>query len=82
MIDNFKTLDSKSVRPTRRHALMLFGGGAAALSQRLVLASKAPPFPKGAVIRTVLKDVSPGLITGETLFHEHLSVAYSRTERQ
>jgi phosphotriesterase-related protein len=82
MIYNSKTLDSKSARPTRRHALMLFGAGAAALSQRLVLASKAPPFPKGAVIRTVLKDISPGLITGETLFHEHLSVAYSRTERQ
>jgi hypothetical protein len=79
MIDNSEILDSR--RPTRRHALMLFGVGATALSQPSVLASQAPQFPKGAVIRTVLKDLSPELVTGETLFHEHLSVAYSRTER-
>jgi len=82
MTDNSNMPDSKSMRPTRRDALMLFGVGAVALSQRSVLASKAPQFPKGAVIRTVLKDISPESVTGETLFHEHLSVAYSRTERQ
>jgi predicted metal-dependent phosphotriesterase family hydrolase len=34
------------------------------------------------VIRTVLKDISPDSVTGEILFHEHMSVAYNRTERQ
>jgi phosphotriesterase-related protein len=80
MIDNRKMVDSR--RPTRRDALMLFGLGAADLSQRSALASKTPQFPKGAIIRTVLEDISPQSVTGETLFHEHLSVAYSRTERQ
>ena len=36
----------------------------------------APQFPKGAVIRTVLKDLPPEALTGgATLFHEHLSLA-------
>ena len=36
----------------------------------------APTFPKGAVIRTVLKDYAPGdLAGGATLFHEHMSFA-------
>jgi phosphotriesterase-related protein len=82
MIHNSKVLNSKSMHPTRREVLIFLGAGAAAFSQRSVLGSKAPQFPKGAVIRTVLKDVSPESVTGETLFHEHLSVAYSRTERQ
>ncbi len=52
----------------RRDALKLLGAGmaSAALAQ----------FPKGAVIRTVLKDLSPAdLSGGATLFHEHLSLA-------
>lgn len=32
----------------------------------------APAFPSGAIIRTVLGDVSPNSITGITLHHEHL----------
>ena len=58
---------------TRREALALLGATALA---------RAEQFPKGAVIRTVLKDISPDSVNGETLFHEHMSVAYSRTERQ
>ena len=33
--------------------------------------------PQGAVIRTVLPDVSPDAISGATLFHEHLSIRLS-----
>jgi phosphotriesterase-related protein len=40
------------------------------------LASAAPTFPPGAVIRTLLKDYAPDeLAMGATLFHEHLSFA-------
>jgi len=44
-------------------------------------ASHPPPtFPKGAVIRTLLKDVSPAaLASGAVLFHEHLSMHYPLT---
>ena len=39
-------------------------------------AQKGPAFPKGAIIRTVLKDMAPEeLAGGATLFHEHMSVA-------
>ena len=58
---------------TRREALELLGMGvaAAALPTRLLA---APSFPKGAVIRTVLKDYAPEeLAGGATLFHEHMS---------
>jgi phosphotriesterase-related protein len=82
MIHDSKMDDSKPMRLTRREALLLVGAGAAALSQSTVLGAKTPQFSKGAVIRTVLKDIPPESITGETLFHEHMSVAYSRTERQ
>src|SRR5438270_53219 len=34
----------------------------------------APRFPKGAIIRTLLKDLPPTALTGPTLFHEHLSI--------
>jgi phosphotriesterase-related protein len=53
---------------SRREALAIFGAAA--------VASAAPAFPKGAVIRTVLKDYAPDdLAGGATLFHEHLSLA-------
>jgi phosphotriesterase-related protein len=36
----------------------------------------ASPFPKGAIIRTVLRDLPPdALAGGATLFHEHMSLA-------
>ena len=41
---------------------------------------RPPVFPKGAVIRTLLKDVPPaGLSAGAVLFHEHLSLHYPLT---
>src|SRR5262249_45008608 len=51
------------------------GAGAAAVS--LPGVSRADiAFPKGAVIRTVLKDVMPeSLAGGATLFHEHMALA-------
>src|ERR1700740_1006523 len=82
MIYDFRNYGPDSVRWTHRTARRFLGVGAAAWSQGAVFAAKAAQFPKGAVIRTVLKDISPDSVTGETLFHEHLSVAYSRTERQ
>ncbi len=52
---------------TRRDALVLLAAGALARAQQ---------FPKGAIIRTVLKDLPPEALTGgATLFHEHLSLA-------
>lgn len=72
----------RAPHPTRREAMRLLGAGAglgllaagplplAAQSRRTRVA-----FPKGAIIRTVLKDVPPeALGGGATLFHEHLSM--------
>lgn len=51
---------------TRREALVLLSAGSVLRAQ----------FPKGAIIRTVLKDLPPeALAGGATLFHEHLSLA-------
>ena len=59
----------------RRDAIKLLGAGLSAA----VLAEPgdaASPFPKGAVIRTVLQDLPPAALTGgATLFHEHMSLA-------
>jgi phosphotriesterase-related protein len=77
---------------TRREALGLLGAGAgfglasAMRGDRRLAASPwqaaaGPPLtvPAGAVIRTVLKDVSPdALATTATLFHEHLSFEWAR----
>ena len=80
------TIHSRRPRLTRREALNLLGAGAglgvaAALRTDLGLAAApglgAPKvtFPKGAIIRTVLKDVPPeALGSGATLFHEHISI--------
>jgi phosphotriesterase-related protein len=54
----------------RRDALGLLGGGLAGSA----LARAAARFPKGAVIRTLLKDLPPSALSGPTLFHEHLSI--------
>jgi phosphotriesterase-related protein len=49
------------------------GVAAAALP---AIADAAPTFPRGAVIRTILKDYAPEeLAGGATLFHEHMSFA-------
>ena len=82
MIHNPKMHDPASLHRTRREVLASIGLGAAVLSPRSAAGAKTPQFSKGSVIRTVLQDISPDSVTGETLFHEHLSAAYSRTERQ
>src|ERR1041385_3539983 len=59
----------------RRDLLKLAGAG---LSGMALPASgnAASQFPKGAIIRTVLKDLPPdALTTGAVLFHEHMSLA-------
>jgi phosphotriesterase-related protein len=65
---------------TRRQALEVLGmATAAAVLPKNVFAqapAQAPTFPKGAVIRTILKDYSPEeLANGATLFHEHMQLA-------
>jgi phosphotriesterase-related protein len=74
-------------RLTRRQALTLLGTGAtlgvaaaAAGTRTLGAAAQAgasrasSPIPRGAIIRTILKDISPDQAgSGAILFHEHLS---------
>ena len=61
---------------TRREALGLLGMSAAAAVVPRDAFAQAPLFPKGAVIRTILKDYAPeDLAGGPTLFHEHMSLA-------
>jgi phosphotriesterase-related protein len=63
-------------RLTRRHALEVLGTGAAAALVPSSLFAQAPVFPKGAIIRTILKDYAPEeLAGGPILFHEHLQLA-------
>src|SRR6476646_773098 len=60
-----------SPRLTRRQALEALGIGAVT-----PLFAQAPAFPKGAIIRTLLKDYAPEeLAGGATLFHEHMQLA-------
>jgi phosphotriesterase-related protein len=82
MIHPAKMHNRASAHWTRREALAFIGWGAAAMSPCSSYGAKTPQFPKGAVIRTVLNDISPDSVMGEILFHEHLSAAYNRTERQ
>jgi phosphotriesterase-related protein len=59
----------------RRDALKLLGAGIASAALPGSGAAAAE-FPKGATIRTVLKDLPPEALSGgATLFHEHLSLA-------
>jgi phosphotriesterase-related protein len=67
---------SRSSGWTRREALGILGLGAAAAALPEFLSAATPTFPKGAVIRTILKDYAPEeLAGGATLFHEHMSFA-------
>ena len=61
----------------RRDALKVLGMGAAAAAlPEFAGAQSAPAFPKGAIIRTLLKDYAPEeLAGGATLFHEHMQLA-------
>ena len=71
---------------TRREAISLLGVGAGVgLASRLGFAQNSgtqPAFARGAVIRTLLKDVAPATIDGPVLFHEHLSIRYPLTKAQ
>jgi len=61
---------------TRRQVLGALGAGAVAAALPEFASAAAPVFPKGAVIRTILKDYAPDdLAGGATLFHEHMSFA-------
>jgi phosphotriesterase-related protein len=69
-----------SVKLTRRDAIGLLGAGAGlGLMSSLRPGAQAPAFPRGAVIRTLLKDVAPEAVNGSVLFHEHLSIRYPLT---
>ena len=61
---------------TRRQALELLGISAAAAAVFPGrAAAQTPTFPKGAVIRTILRDYMPDeLAGGATLFHEHMQL--------
>jgi phosphotriesterase-related protein len=63
---------------TRRETLGILGIGAAtfrASSLEARASGQSVAFPKGAIIRTILKDYAPeDLAGGATLFHEHLQL--------
>src|SRR5438876_5750576 len=63
---------------TRREALGLLGASAAMTFSRA--SAQTPPFERGAVIRTLLKDLAPDAVNGAVLFHEHLSIRYPLTK--
>ena|SRR5581483_9329178 len=66
---------SQSLCWSRRDVLQMLGWGAAAAAWPY-RTDAALTFPKGAVIRAVLKDYAPDELGGAaTLFHEHLSFA-------
>lgn len=61
---------------TRRQALEVLGLGAVATALPGEVFAQEPAFPKGAIIRTLLKDYAPEeLAGGATLFHEHMQLA-------
>ena len=61
---------------TRRRALETLGLAAAVAALPKSLGADEPTFPKGSVIRCVLKDYAPEeLAGGATLFHEHMQLA-------
>jgi len=63
-------------RLTRRQTLEVLGISAAAAAMPRGAFAQEPTFPKGAIIRTLLKDYAPEeLAGGATLFHEHMQLA-------
>src|SRR5580704_337502 len=61
---------------TRRQALEALGIGIAAAATPAPGVAQDPTFPKGAIIRAILKDYAPeDLAGGATLFHEHMQLA-------
>ena len=70
------TASSSQTPLSRRELLQLLGAAAVAAAVAKFALADTPTFPKGAVIRTVLKDYAPeDLAGGATLFHEHMSLA-------
>ena len=61
---------------TRRHALSVLGlSTAAAATFGRIAFAQTLAFPKGAIIRSLLKDHTPEeFASGATLFHEHMSL--------
>ncbi len=66
------------MKMTRREALGLLGTGAALVPSLKAGAQTA--FERGAVIRTLTRDISPDSMNGAVLFHEHLSIRYPLTK--
>src|SRR5437867_346471 len=65
-----------SQRLNRRQVFKVLGMGAAAAALPKAVFPQASTFPKGAIIRTVLRDYGPEeLAGGATLFHEHMQLA-------
>src|SRR6266542_2409948 len=62
---------------TRRELIRLLAAGLPAVA--LAKAGLQTTFERGAIIRTLLRDISPETLTGATLFHEHLSIRYPLT---
>ncbi len=61
---------------TRRQALEALGIGIASAAIPSPGLARDPRFPKGAIIRAILKDYAPDdLAGGATLFHEHMQLA-------
>lgn len=71
-----------ALKLNRREAIGLLGvsAGLGFASTLRLSAQDAGPFERGAVIRTLLKDVSPDSVNGWVLFHEHLSIRYPLTK--
>jgi len=68
--------DLGSARFTRRQAIGLLGVGRSRLVEALRRRGSRPTqtIPRGAIIRTILKDLPPdGVGTGTALIHEHLT---------
>jgi phosphotriesterase-related protein len=62
-------------RLTRRQVLEAMGISAAMAAIPPSAFAQQPTFPKGAIIRTILKDYAPEeLASGATLFHEHMQL--------
>lgn len=67
---------SVSLRFTRRDVLKFLGCSAGSAAHWCDANGETVAFPKGAIIRTVLKDYAPEDLGGSAvLFHEHLQLA-------
>src|SRR5580704_15037916 len=73
---NKPTMQKLTQGLTRRKALKILGFSAAAGAALRGAFALQPVFPKGAIIRTILRDYAPEeLAGGATLFHEHMQLA-------